>query len=90
MWKKIDKYIIITLGTHQQVMIALLFSSITNIMPTKFQVTKNEHIHLGVKVQNMKMDFNTEGTWRRVGQWTLMMKFYDFFYSAKSLSSNKK
>ena len=23
---------------------------------------------LGVKVQNMKMDFNTEGTWRQVGQ----------------------
>ena len=23
---------------------------------------------LGVKVRNMKMDFNTEGTWRRVGQ----------------------
>ena len=23
---------------------------------------------LGVKVRNMKMDFNTEGTWYRVGQ----------------------
>ena len=23
---------------------------------------------LGVKVRNMKMDFNTGGTWRRVGQ----------------------
>ena len=23
---------------------------------------------LGVKIQNMKMDFNTEDTWRRVGQ----------------------
>ena len=34
---------------------------------------------LGVKVRNMKMDFNTGGTWRRVGQWTLMMKIYDFF-----------
>ena len=44
---------------------------------------------LGVKVWNMKMDFNTGGTWRRVGQWTLMMKSYDFFYSAKSLSGNK-
>ena len=41
---------------------------------------------LGVKVQNMKMDFNTGGTWRWVGQWTLMMKIYDFFffYLAKS------
>ena len=34
---------------------------------------------LGVKVRNMKMDFNTGGTWRRVGQYTLMMKIYDFF-----------
>ena len=24
--------------------------------------------NLGVKVRNMKMDFNTAGTWRRVGQ----------------------
>ena len=28
---------------------------------------------LGVKVRNMKMDFNIYGTWRRVGQLTLMM-----------------
>ena len=34
---------------------------------------------LGVKVRNMKMDFNTGGTWRQVGQWTLMMKTYDIF-----------
>ena len=34
---------------------------------------------LGVKVRNMKMDLNIYGTWRRVGQWTLMMKMYDFF-----------
>ena len=44
---------------------------------------------LGVKVRNMKMDFNIGGTLRRVGQWALMMKINDFFYSAKSLSSNK-
>ena len=31
----------------------------------------------------MKMDFNTGNTWRQVRQWTLMMKIYDFFYSAK-------
>ena len=42
---------------------------------------------LGVKVQNMKMDFITGGTWRRVAQWTLMMKrgtellLSDFFKS---------
>ena len=41
---------------------------------------------LGVKVWNMKMDFNTGGTWHWVGQWTLMMKIYDLFYSAKSFS----
>ena len=34
---------------------------------------------LGVKVRNMKMDFNIGVTWRRVGQWTLMMKIYEFF-----------
>ena len=33
---------------------------------------------LGVQVRNMKMDINTGGTWHRVGQWTLMMKTYDF------------
>ena len=26
------------------------------------------HYSLGVKVRNMKMDFNTRGTWRRVGK----------------------
>ena len=34
----------------------------------------------------MKMDFNTGGTWRQVGQLTLMMKIYDFFYSTKLFS----
>ena len=43
------------------------------------------HGSVGIKVQNMKMDFNIYGTWRRVGQWTLMM-INDFFYSAKSFS----
>ena len=43
---------------------------------------------LGVKVRNMKMDFNTGGTWR----WAMNTndENYDFFYSAKSLSRNKK
>ena len=27
-----------------------------------------EYVGLGVKVRNMKMDFNTGGTWRRVRQ----------------------
>ena len=35
---------------------------------------------VGVKVRNMKMDFNTGGTWSRVGQWTLMIKINDFFF----------
>ena len=34
---------------------------------------------IGVKVRNMKMDFDIYGTWRWVGQWILMMKIYDFF-----------
>ena len=34
------------------------------------------HVILGVKVRNMKMHFNTGCTWRRVGQWTLMMQIY--------------
>ena len=34
---------------------------------------------VGVKVRNMKMDFNTGGIWHWVGQCTLMMKIYDFF-----------
>ena len=41
---------------------------------------------VGVKVWNMKMDFNIGGTWRWVEQWPLMMKIYDFFYSAKLFS----
>ena len=41
---------------------------------------------LGVKVRNMKMDFNTRDTWRGVGQWPLMMKINEFFYSAKSFN----
>ena len=44
------------------------------VLPTTFQIL---HFHmsilvllllLGVKAQNMKMDFNTGGTWRQVGQ----------------------
>ena len=46
-------------------------------------------LKIDVKVRNMKMDFNTGGPWRWVGQRTLMMKNYEFFYSAKSLSRNK-
>ena len=39
----------------------------------------NAYWLLGVQVRNMKMDFNTGGTWCRVGQRTLMM-IYDFFF----------
>ena len=41
--------------------------------------------NLGVKVRNMKMDYNTGDTWRRVGQWTLMMKINDFFIRVSRL-----
>ena len=46
----------------------------------------SEACRLGVKVRNMKMDFNIYGTWRQVTFEKLMMKIYDFFYSAKSFS----
>ena len=35
---------------------------------------------LGVKVRNMKMDFNIYGTWRWVMFEKLMMKIYDFLF----------
>ena len=31
---------------------------------------------LGVKVRNMKMNFNTGGTWHWFGQWTLMIMIF--------------
>ena len=34
----------------------------------------------------MKMDLNIYGTWRQVMFEKLMMKIYDFFYSAKAFS----
>ena len=34
---------------------------------------------LGVQIRNMKMVFNTGGTWRRVTFETLMMKIDEFF-----------
>ena len=44
---------------------------------------KVDTLQLGVKILNLKMDFNIYGTWRRVGQWALMMKIYDFFLFGK-------
>ena len=41
---------------------------------------------LGIQIRNMKMVFNIYGTWRQVTFEKLMMKIYDFFYSAKSFS----
>ena len=43
-------------------------------------------LKLGVNIRNMKIDFNIYGTWRLVMFEKLMMKIYDFFYSAKSFS----
>ena len=34
---------------------------------------------LGVKIRNLKVNFKTGGTWRRVGQWSLIMNICDFF-----------
>ena len=41
---------------------------------------------LGIQIRNMKMGFNIYGTCRPVTFEKLMMKIYDFFYSAKSFS----
>ena len=43
--------------------------------------------NLGVKIRNLKVDFKTGGTWRRVRQWTLIMKIYDFFIRLSRLVS---
>ena len=42
-------------------------------------------LNLGVKVRNMKMDLNINGTWRRVTFEKLMMKIYDFFIQLSRL-----
>ena len=42
---------------------------------------------LGVKVRNLKVEFKTGGTWRRIGQLTLIMKVYDFFIRLSRLVS---
>ena len=41
---------------------------------------------LGIQIRNMKMVFNIYGTWRQVMFEKLMMKIYEFFYSAKLFS----
>ena len=41
---------------------------------------------LGIQIRNMKMVFNIYGTWRWIMFEKLMMKIYDFFYSAKLFS----
>ena len=50
----------------------------------KFSLMISVMCLLGVKVRNMKMDFNTRGTWRRVRHWKLMMKTYDIFFNRLS------
>ena len=47
---------------------------------------ENTMYRLGIQIRNMKMVFNIYGTWRWVMFVKLMMKIYDFFYSAKSFS----
>ena len=42
---------------------------------------------VGIQIRNMKLVFNIYGTWRCVMFEKLMMKIYDFFYSAKLFSS---
>ena len=45
----------------------------SNYIQQKVFAMKNKSMHpqkstIGVKVRNMKMDFNTGGTWHQVGQ----------------------
>ena len=43
------------------------------------QIIHGIHTTLGVKIRNLKVNFKTGGTWRWVGQWSLIMNIYDFF-----------
>ena len=45
---------------------------------------------IGVKIQNLKVDFKTGGTRRWVGQWTLIMNIYDFFIRLSHLVSKRR
>ena len=44
------------------------------------------YVVIEIQIRSMKMVFNIYGTWRWVTFEKLMMKIYDFFYSAKSFS----
>ena len=44
---------------------------------------------LGVKVRNIKMNFNTGGTWRWVKQLTLIMFIYDYMISLCRIVAKK-
>ena len=60
---------------------------ICKLPPNKLTLIKGlSLLSLGVKIQNLQVDFKTGGTWRRVGQLTLIMNIYDFFYSTYSFS----
>ena len=56
--KKIDKYHKVKLNNF-----GLLY-----IIAAAYKISNHSACTLDVKVRNMKMDFNTGGTWRRVGQ----------------------
>ena len=66
-------------GTQKKFLIIQKKKCAIIFMLIEGKIDEIQHYAIGVKVQNMKMDINTEGTWHRVGQWTLMMKIYDFF-----------
>ena len=50
------------------------------------QQNGNGAMTLGVKIRNLKVDFKAGCTWHWVGQKTLIMNIYDFFYSTNSFS----
>ena len=73
---------VLSIGVDPNITLTLLESSSRWEYPENKKEGKKRSARwpIVVKVRNMKMDFYTGGTWRRVGQWTLMMKIYDFLF----------
>ena len=63
-----------------------IFYHLTNMI-SYFHWTVRYVLFIGVKIRNLKVDFKTGGTWRRVGQGILIMHIYDFFIRLSHLVS---
>ena len=69
---------------RQLLVACFAFSQLSNIL-FLFQGYFLSPLALGIKVRNLKIDFNTSGTWRRVKQWTLIMTIYNYKISLSRL-----